>query len=205
MYSLVRAGVKSVRCGLPGGKLGIRQDKSNAGLPDKGYVHVYTGDGKGKTTAALGVAYRAAGWGLKTFIGQFMKGVDYGEYLYALDQDDKITIRRYGEDSMIHPDEVRDEDCKRADNGLNDIKSVIESGQYDIVILDEINVACAYGLIPVSEIVQLIESKPAGVELILTGRDAPDEFLQRADLISEMREVRHYYQKGILSRKGIDR
>ncbi len=175
-------------------------------LPDKGYIHVYTGMGKGKTTAALGVALRAIGHGHRVYIGQFMKGIAYGEVFAAEKIGDALVIERYGEDSMVHPDAPRTEDLQRAVDGLQRLRNAMHSGAYQVVILDEINVTVDYNLLPESEVLALLDEKPDGVELILTGIHAPQAFLDRADLITEMTEVKHYYRsQGILSRPGIDR
>ena len=124
----------------------------SGGTADKGYIHLYTGNGKGKTTAALGLALRAAGWGDATFAGQFMKGVEYGEYRKSLDLSDWLTIERFGEDSMQHPAHVRPEDRRRALDGLERTRSAMLSGRYRVVVFDEICVTCAYGLLPVTHI-----------------------------------------------------
>jgi len=176
------------------------------GAADKGYIHLYTGNGKGKTTAALGLALRAAGWGFSSYVGQFMKGVEYGEYRKSFDLSKWLTIERFGEDSMQHPAQVRKEDCQRAADGLERTRRAMLSGRYRVVVFDEICVTCAYGLLPVKAVLDVLAEKPEQVEVILTGRDAPQEFYAIADLITEMKEVKHYYaEKGILSRIGIDR
>ncbi len=179
---------------------------TNPPLPDAGYIHLYTGDGKGKTTAALGLALRAAGYGYHVFIGQFMKGIAYSELAAIERLGEAVTLERFGEDQMVHPQAPRESDRQRARDGLKQVADAIDSGDYQLVILDEINVTVAYGLLPETEVLALLDAKPAGVELVLTGRDAPESFFKRADLITEMREVRHYYaDKGVLSRPGIDR
>ncbi len=176
------------------------------GLPDKGFIQVYTGDGKGKTTAALGLALRAAGHGLRIFIGQFMKGIAYGECEGASRLGEAVTIERFGENSMVHPDAPREEDLRRARNGLERIREILRDGRHQVVVLDEINVTVAFGLLPEADVLEVLRNKPDGVELILTGIRAPQSFLDAADLVTEMKEVKHYYkEKGILSRPGIDR
>jgi cob(I)alamin adenosyltransferase len=170
----------------------------------KGYVQVYTGDGKGKTTAAIGLAVRAVGAGLKVFIGQFVKGMHYSE-LDALERFyPDIVIKQYGRGCFIER-KPSEEDISAARQGLKEIKEAVMSGDYDLVILDEANIAVYFGLVPAAEFVKLIEGKPEGVELIFTGRRAPQEILERADLISEIKEVKHYYQKGVQARKGIEK
>jgi cob(I)alamin adenosyltransferase len=172
---------------------------------EKGLVQVYTGNGKGKTTAALGIALRAVGHGLKVFVIQFMKGkVRYGESKSAQKLSPHLTIKPVGRDAFVsksHPDPA---DIERAQDGFALAKKVIENGEYDIVILDEINVALDYGLIALSDLLQLIDSKPTSVELILTGRNAKPEIIEKADLVTEMVERKHYYDKGIKARKGIE-
>lgn len=175
-------------------------------LIDKGYIHIYTGLGKGKTTAALGLAMRAAGHGHKTFIGQFMKGVKYGEVTFAETLGGQIFIERFGEDSLVHPDAPREEDKARAREGLKRTEEAMLSGDYQIIVLDEINVTVAFGLMEEKPVLALLDKKPDGVELVLTGIRAPQSFIDKADLVTEMKEVRHYFkEKGILARDGIER
>jgi cob(I)alamin adenosyltransferase len=176
---------------------------SDTQLP-KGYVQVYTGDGKGKTTAALGLALRASGHGLRTYVGQFMKGQHYGE-LEALCDHPGITIEQYGDVRCIRREEVTPEHVAQARRGLERAREAMLSGQYDIVVLDELNVAIWFGLLTVKEVLALLEQRPERVELILTGRRAPQELIERADLVTEMREVKHYYQQGVMARAGIER
>ncbi|UCC70999.1 MAG: cob(I)yrinic acid a,c-diamide adenosyltransferase [Gemmatimonadota bacterium] len=169
-----------------------------------GYVQIYTGDGKGKTTAALGLALRAAGHGLRTYFGQFMKGQRYGE-LDALGDHPLITIKQYGETECIRREDVTSEDVVRARRGLDAARAAMLSGRYDIVVLDEINVALWFDLVSLEQVLALVAARPKGVELVLTGRRAPPELLERADLVTEMQEVKHYYRRGIISRDGIER
>lgn len=172
----------------------------------KGYVQIYTGNGKGKTTAALGLAFRAWGRGLKTYIGQFMKGQFYAELKAAQMTDGHITIEQYGKDTFIHvknPPEA--EDVKMAQAGLAKVKEAMLSGKYDIIIADEINTSHFFHLITVQEILSLMERKPEGVELVLTGRYCPEEIIEAADLVSEMKEIKHYYMDKVNARDGIER
>ncbi|MBN1211550.1 MAG: cob(I)yrinic acid a,c-diamide adenosyltransferase [candidate division Zixibacteria bacterium] len=171
----------------------------------KRYIQIYTGNGKGKTTAALGQALRAAGHGLKTFIIMFMKDHPYGE-LKALEiLKDFITVERFGNDAFVFRKQPPDEtDLAAARKGLERAKEVIFSGEYDIVILDEICVATYFKLVKPEDVLPLLKEKPDGVELILTGRYCPEEWLEPADLVTEMREIRHYYQKGIIAREGFE-
>ena len=168
-----------------------------------GYVHVYTGDGKGKTTAAIGLALRAAGAGLKVFIAQFVKSGEYSEINALKRFSDLITCRQYGSGCWINKEPGRD-DVRCARNGLEDVRRIITGGQYDVVILDEADIASHYGLVSADDLVELINMKPANLELVFTGRYAHPRLIERADLCTEMREVKHYYQKGILARKGIE-
>jgi len=170
----------------------------------KGYVQVYTGDGKGKTTAALGLALRASGHGMRTYIGQFMKGQHYGE-LNALRGHPHITIEQYGDVRCIHREEITSDHVAQAQRGLARARETLLSGEYDIIVLDEVNVTIWFGLLAVEEVLALLDEKPEHVEVILTGRRAPQELIERADLVTEMREVKHYYEQGVLARKGIER
>ena len=170
----------------------------------KGCIQVYTGDGKGKTTAALGVAIRAAGYGLKTYIGQFMKGQHYGE-ITALRDNNCITIEQYGDIKCIKREELTQKDIDLAKKGLVVALDAMLSGQYDIVILDEINVAIWFDLLSVKQVMDFLDKRPKNIEVILTGRRAPRELIEYADLVSEIKEVKHYYNQGILARNGIER
>ena len=170
----------------------------------KGYVQVYTGNGKGKTTAALGLALRASGHGMHTYIGQFMKGQPYGE-LDALRDHPYITVEQYGDVRCIRREEVTPEHVAQAQRGLERAREAMLSGKYDIVVLDEVNVTVWFGLLDVEEVLAFLDEKPEPVEVILTGRRAPQELIERADLVTEMREVKHYYEQGVLAREGIER
>lgn len=171
----------------------------------KGYVQVYTGNCKGKTTATLGLAFRAMGHGLKTYIGQFMKSQAYGEVRASQMVVPFITIEQYGEGGLIHVKPSPDKkDINAAQSGLARASDRLLSGDYNIVVLDEIFTAAYFRLIKVEDILALIADKPSGVELILTGRYAPPEVIEAADLVTEMLEVKHYFQKGIAARTGIE-
>jgi cob(I)alamin adenosyltransferase len=162
----------------------------------KGYIHIYTGDGKGKTTAAIGLAIRAAGYGMKTYIGQFMKGQHYGE-LTALRNHPYITIEQYGDVECVHREEITQKHVEQAQQGLKQARKAIHSRQYDIIILDEINVAVWFDLITVEDVIELLNERPTNVEFILTGRRAPEAFLEMADLVSDVKEIKHYYNRGV--------
>lgn len=172
----------------------------------RGYVHVYTGNGKGKTTAALGLAFRAMGRGMRTYIAQFMKGIEYGELAAAAQVTPWIIIEQFGGDirDCVNP-QYSNDDVILAHNGLKRAEQEMLSGEYHIVILDEINVAGYYNLITIPDMLRFITKKPYGVELILTGRYAAEEIIRTADLVSEIQEVKHYFQQGILARNGIER
>jgi cob(I)alamin adenosyltransferase len=169
----------------------------------KGYVQVYTGDGKGKTTAALGLALRAAGAGLSIFIAQFVKGMEYSEIKALENFSDRIRLKQYGRDCFIYH-EPKKEDIEAARAGLEEVRKIIASGDYDVVILDEANIATYYNLFSVDELLELIDGKPDHVEIVITGRRADPRIIDRADLVTEMKEIKHYYAKGIEARKGIE-
>ena len=170
----------------------------------KGCVQIYTGNGKGKTTAALGLALRAAGAGLKVFIGQFAKGTPCSEHKAIAKFAIGITIRQFGKECFIRrtPD---DDDMKLARKGFREVQKVIASDKYDLVILDEITTANKYGLVEVDDVLELIKTKPATVELVLTGRNADKRLIKAADLVTEMKEVKHYYKTGLSARVGIEK
>ena len=171
-----------------------------------GKIQVYTGDGKGKSTAALGLALRAAGRDFKVFICQFMKGRNTGEY-FAIRKflSDNIYIHLCGSEKFILDRENPPEEEKhRAREGLEISKQAMLSGKYDIVILDEVNVAIYYNLIDEKEVLEFLKEKPENVELILTGRKTPSSIIELADLVTEMREIKHYYKNGLLAREGIE-
>jgi cob(I)alamin adenosyltransferase len=169
----------------------------------RGYVQVYTGDGKGKTTAALGLALRCAGAGKRVFVAQFVKGMPYSEHRALERYTDLIECRQYGRGCFIRG-EPTDEDIAAARAGLEEVLSELATGAFRLVILDEINIATHYGLIAVDALLQLLESRPPDTEVVLTGRRADPRVLERADLVTEMREVRHYYQEGVEARAGIE-
>ena len=169
----------------------------------KGYIQVYTGNGKGKTTAAFGLALRANGAGLKVFIGQFVKGKAYNENEAIAKYLKNITVKQYGLGCFI-VNTPTDNDIKAAQKGLEDMRKIIQNGKHNIVIMDEVNIALYYKLIEVDELIELMKSKPDHVELILTGRYAPQEIIDMADLVTEMKEIKHYYQEGVQAREGIE-
>jgi len=172
----------------------------------KGYAQVYTGNCKGKTTAALGLAFRAMGSGFKTYIGQFMKGQEYGELKAARLVEPYITIEQYGRKDLLHvQDPPLPEDVRMAEDGLLRARTAMMSGDYDIVVFDEILTAHCFHLVSVDDILDLVRTRPDTVEIVLTGRHAPQEVIDAADLVTEMVEIKHYYTKGVSARQGIER
>ena len=172
---------------------------------EKGLIQVYTGNGKGKTTAALGLALRALGHGMKVLIIQFMKGkTDYGEQEAAARYAPHLTIIRAGREAFVSKAKPDPLDVKLAQEGFSIAKKAVQNKEHDIIILDEINLAIDYGLLPLSDLLNVIDSKPETVELILTGRNAHPKVLEKADLVTEMVERKHYYKRGMPARKGIE-
>jgi cob(I)alamin adenosyltransferase len=167
-----------------------------------GYIHLYTGNGKGKTTAAIGQAIRAAGAGLSVYIAQFVKGMPYSE-LEILQQIPNITIKQFGLDCFI-VNKPTQKDIDAANEGLRQVKEIIDSASIDILILDEVCIALYYHLFPEAELLTLLRNKPQNMEIILTSRYAPASLIDSADLVTEMKEIRHYFQRGIEARKGIE-
>ena len=172
---------------------------------DKGYVQVYTGNCKGKTTAALGLAFRAMGSGLKTYIGQFMKGQQYGELEAAKMVAPYITIEQYGRKDLVHvKNPPREDDLRMAADGLARARDAMMSGSYDIVVFDEILTAHHFNLVSLDSILDIVRTRPDKVEVVLTGRYAPPEVVDACDLVTEMVEVKHYYSRGVGARRGIE-
>lgn len=171
----------------------------------KGMIHIYTGNGKGKTTASLGLAIRALGHNFKVYIGQFMKGQKYGE-LYTLEKLG-VTVERFGtENCIISPEHITQLDIEKAKKGFEKVKNILRKGEYDLVILDEICICPFFHLLSTEDILELMNSKAPNIELVLTGRYAPKELYDKADLITEMKEIKHYYNtSGLLARDGIER
>jgi len=170
----------------------------------EGLVQVYTGNGKGKTSAAFGLALRAIGRGLKVYIIQFIKGgFDYGE-LHIIDKLPNLKLKAFGQGKFVTQFPPDKKDVEIAKEALELAKKIVKSGEYDVVILDEINVAMSLRLIKTEEVVNMIKEKPKNVELVLTGRYAPKEIIDIADLVTEMKEIKHPFQKGIPPRRGIE-
>lgn len=172
-------------------------------MEQKGYLHVYTGNGKGKTTAAFGLALRAVCAGRQVYVGQFVKSMKYNETKIA-EHFSSIRIEQLGRGCYINkePEAV---DIRMAKAALNHCADIMRSGDYDLVILDELNIAIHLGLVELDDVLDAIRSRRPDVEVVVTGRYAPQELIDMADLVTEMKEVKHYYQQGVLSRNGIDR
>lgn len=171
---------------------------------ERGYIQIYTGDGKGKTTAALGLALRACGAGFKVFIGQFLKSGDYSEIKALARFSDLVTLRQYGLGRFVKG-KPTEEEIKAAQDGLKEAGEALSSGLYDLVILEEANVASSIGLFSVDDLLSLMAHKPLGVELVLTGRNAHPRLIEAADLVTEMLPVKHYYFQGVQARVGIEK
>ena len=171
---------------------------------EKGLVQVYTGNGKGKTCAAFGAALRAVGRGLAVHVIQFIKGgFDYGE-LYSVKHLPNLKLNAFGRGRFITESQPPKEDAQLAKVGFDLAKEVVKSGEYDLVVLDEINIVLHLKMIDLEDVIKLIKTKPQHVELILTGRNAPAEIIEVADLVTEMKEIKHPYAQGIPPRKGIE-
>jgi cob(I)alamin adenosyltransferase len=173
-------------------------------VEERGYIQVYTGNGKGKTTASLGLALRAAGAGFKVFIGQFLKTGDYSEIKGLTRFDDLIKVKQFGAPRFIGR-KIHDEDIQLAREGLAELGKALESGEWDVIIAEELNVAVHLNVIPLKDALAFIDKKPEHTELVITGRNAPEEIKERADLITEMTEVKHYYHAGVQARTGIEK
>jgi len=170
---------------------------------ERGLVQIYTGDGKGKTTAALGLTLRACGHGLKVFLAQFAKGREYGELVALGRFAELVTVRQYGRTGFI-VGEPTPEDLRLARAGWDEVCTVSARAEHDLLILDEIGIVLHFRLLGLEEVRELIRRKPAQLELVLTGRKIPPELYELADLITEMREVKHYYTRGVKARKGME-
>ncbi len=170
----------------------------------RGYVQVYTGNGKGKTTAAIGLTIRALGAGMKVFFAQFIKGGRYSE-IDMLEQigGTSLVCRQYGLGCFITREAV-EEDKIAAQAGIAEVRDAMLSGDYQLIVLDEANVAVKIGLLDAEDLLGLIDQKPPMVELLFTGRGAPEELIMRADLVTEMTEIKHYYKSGVMARRGIE-
>ncbi len=167
-------------------------------------IRVYTGNGQGKTTAALGLGLRAHGMGLKVYMVQFMKGIKECGECEAVKRMTDFDIIRFGGVGFVRKDRVTQKDKNLAHQGLEQAKKIVASGKYDLIILDEINVALDFGLIELGDVLDLIKATPKKIELVLTGRDVHPEVIKVADLVTEMKEIKHYYKKGVKARRGLE-
>ncbi|MCE5211621.1 MAG: cob(I)yrinic acid a,c-diamide adenosyltransferase [Deltaproteobacteria bacterium] len=182
----------------------LKTAKKSTDQRNKGLVIVITGNGKGKTTAAFGQALRAIGQGYNVFVLQFMKGRKYGEFIAAEKYLPRLTIRMSGLDSFVMRDHPAAIDIEMAQKGLDTARRAIMSGKYNMVILDEINVALDFKLIKLKDVIELIKNKPTAMDLILTGRYAPEKIIKLADTVSDIQEIKHHYNAGIKDRAGIE-
>ncbi len=183
---------------------GVSKWASSPEFPGQGLVQVFTGDGKGKTTAALGAVVRALGQGRRVYIVFFMKGeYPYGER-NTLAQLANVEVASFGSLDFVDPASVRPEDREQAQLALAAAREAMLSGKYDLVVLDEVNVAVAFKLLPLAEVIKMIKDKPPQVELILTGRKAAPELIKMADLVTECLKIKHPYDEGVGARRGIE-
>ncbi len=170
----------------------------------KGYIQIYTGDGKGKTTAALGLAMRTIGAGRKVFIGQFLKSGDYSEITALRQFIDQVTVEQYGLGHFVKNSPTQ-EDIVAGKNGYDRVAKIVEEGKYDLVIIDEGNVAVKYNIFSEKNLLNIFKNKPDHVELVVTGRGATPEVMEKADLVTEMKVIKHYFQQGVKARVGIEK
>ncbi|MGD8369518.1 MAG: cob(I)yrinic acid a,c-diamide adenosyltransferase [Desulfobacterales bacterium] len=169
----------------------------------RGFVQVYTGNGKGKTTAAMGLVLRAAGAGLSAFVAQFAKDGTSSEILGLKRFSDRVSVEAYGTGRFIGQTPAPEE-IAAAQRGLDRVRRVLGTGRHDLVVIDEGCTAVRFGLFTVEELMAVIDRKPETTELVVTGRGAPPELIARADLVTEMREIKHYYHQGVGARRGIE-
>jgi len=170
----------------------------------QGKVHVYTGDGKGKTTAALGLSIRAAGAGLRVFFAQFIKADEYSEIKALKRFADLITVEQFGLGGFISGTPTRG-DVEAAQKGIARVMEIISSGKYDMVVLDEANIAVKFELVSEQALLDIIDAKSKNLELVVTGRGASARIIEKADLVTEMKAVKHYFQNGVEARVGIEK
>jgi cob(I)alamin adenosyltransferase len=186
------------------GRSGKKEVNTEEQPKTKGLVIVITGDGKGKTTSAFGQALRAVGQGYNVLIVQFMKGRKYGEFKAAKEYLPNLTVKLVGLDSFVMRDNPAPIDVEMAQKGFDFVKKAIKSGKYNMIIMDELNVAMDFKLVDTKEVIEMIENRPLGVDLIMTGRNAPAEIIAIADTVSEVKEIKHHYAAGIKDRAGIE-
>ncbi|MFU0824672.1 cob(I)yrinic acid a,c-diamide adenosyltransferase [Clostridium sp.] len=172
-------------------------------MKDKGYIHIYTGNGKGKTTCALGLSLRAVCAGKRVFFAQFVKGMDYSE-LEAPKYLPNFCMKQYGKDTFIIKNPKK-EDIELAREGLKEIEKILMSEEYDLVVMDELNIALYYKLFSLEEVINILNKRNEKIEVVITGRYAPQELIDMADLVTEMKEIKHYYTQGVEAREGIEK
>ncbi len=177
--------------------------KKTIAMRNKGFVHVYTGEGKGKTTAAIGLAVRTAGAGLDVFFAQFLKGRQTSELAILKRLSDRIIVRRFGGCGFIR-NGGNEFDISEVEKGMQAAYEAIASGLYSLVILDEINLAVFTGLLEVGDVLTLLNARPEKTTIVLTGRYAPKEIIDSADLVTDMKEIKHYFHDGFPARLGIE-
>jgi cob(I)alamin adenosyltransferase len=170
----------------------------------KGYIQIYTGNGKGKTTAAIGLAIRTVGAGGNVFIGQFLKSGDYSEMNALKQMGSQVTVEHYGLGRFVKGRPTKD-DIEAGMKGYKRVARVIEKGEHDLVILDEGNIAVTYNIFSEKDLLDLFEKKPDHVEVVVTGRGASPLVMEKADLVIEMKEIKHYFHKGVKARRGIEK
>jgi cob(I)alamin adenosyltransferase len=175
---------------------------------EHGYIQIYTGDGKGKTTASLGLALRAIGHGWNVLIIQFTKGGqdhnDYGEILSSSKLMPNLEVAQFGMDRVVYSHNICLDDFKEARKGWQFAKEAINSGKYQLIILDELNICTDLGMVKVSEVKETLKNKPAQLEVVLTGRRAHPEIIAMAHLVTEMKPIKHYFDVGVMARQGIE-
>ena len=170
----------------------------------RGLVQIFTGDGKGKTSAAIGAVIRALGHGWKVYIVSFMKGdYPYGERS-ILSQLPNVTLESFGSEEFVDPANIKPEEKEQAQKALAAARQAMLEGEYDLVVLDEVNIAVAFGLLELDEVLKLLDEKPEDVELILTGRRADSRLVRSADLVTEMLKIKHPYDEGVAARGGVE-
>ena len=170
----------------------------------RGLVQIFTGDGKGKTSAAIGAVIRALGHGLRVYVAFFMKGDHPSGERNILSQLPNVTMESFGAGGLVDPANIKPEEKEQAKRGLAAASKAMLSGNYDLVVLDELNLAVAWNLVELDEVLKLIGDKPEGVELILTGRRADSKLIKSADLVTEMLKIKHPYDNGVVAREGIE-
>ena len=170
----------------------------------KGYIHIYTGNGKGKTTAAMGLALRATGAGKKVYIAQYAKGMHYSELDAIAKHLPNITLKQYGLGCFIF-NEPKQADIDAANVGLREVEAIISGCEYDVIILDEANIAVFYNLFSVQDLITILNKRNPATEIVITGRYACEEIIEYADLVTEMTEIKHYYKQGVQARVGIEK